>query len=102
MPLLLTADANPGTASWSNGNFAAGIVLVATARMLSGNTSVNVLSSAALDGSPVLLSAIGVNPSPSGVTGVVYRWDGVGGLSIESDTAAATDVDFTVAVLGSL
>ncbi len=102
MSLILTTNANPGTATWSANSFSAGIVLVATATMQSGNTTVNVLSSAALDGSPVLFSAEGVNPSPSGVSGVVYRWDGVGGLSLESDTAAAADVEFTVAVLGSL
>ena len=113
MPYLLTAFPDPGvpgsppgsTASWGTNNITAGIVriLFPNPVISSGGSSVSgLLNEPALDGSHVLISVIGINPGGSGLTGLVYRWDGLGGLEIQSSTNAAADVQLTVVILGSL
>jgi hypothetical protein len=99
MPLLLTTDANPGTASWSDADVAAGIVAFGVVTISNGTTQGTVGPLAGLGGALVLLTV-----GPTGVgeaTDFWYSWSG-DTLQANCDVDPTQDVQLTYAVLSAL
>jgi hypothetical protein len=99
MPLLLTADANPGTASWSTASASHVIAAAGTSPDINGGTTVVVGTFAGLDGSPVQITPQG---DWGAATNWWYAWDGSDQLSIVVDVDPAASLTFSYAVLQTL
>lgn len=100
MPLLLTADANPGTASWSTASASHVVASAGTSADINGGTSVTIGTfQASLDGSPVLLTAQG---DWGNTTNFWYEWNGIGQLDIVVDVDPGATLTFSYAVLQTL
>jgi hypothetical protein len=101
MSLLLTADSNPGTASWSDADFAAGIAVYGAVAVLNGNTQATVSSSSlsGLGGSLVLITVGATGWGEA--TKAWYSWSG-DDLQINVNANPGQDVSFSYAVLAAL
>ena len=89
MPLILTADTNPGTASWSAASHTVGAA--GTATILLGNDAIIVALGATLDGSPVTAT---MNDTDATATNVeTCSWDGGGNLTITANANATANAD---------
>ena len=99
MPLILTADANPGTATWSTADVSHGIVAAGTSPDIAGGTTVVVPGTfTGLGGSPVQITPTGDWGS---ATNWWYTWAG-DVLSIDVDVDPAAALTFSYAILAAL
>lgn len=96
MPFLLSADANPGTATWSTG-----VVSDTATIALGANTTGPIAVGAAFDGVPVLVTTQGAAPD---ATATVFSasWDGAGNLTITANANATAATTVAYAVLGTV
>ena len=96
MSFLLTADANPGTATWSTG------VVADTATIALGAATTGAIAvGAAYDGLPVLVTTQGAAVDAT-ATAFAASWDGAGNLTIVSNANATAAVTLAYAVLGTV
>lgn len=103
MPLLLTADANPGTASWSTETVTHAIVASGTATILAGAQApaAPIAVGAAFDGLPVLTSFQGATADAT-LFAVASSWDGSGNLTFDGNANATANVTVAYAVIAAL
>ena len=96
MSFLLSADANPGTATWSVG------VVTGTAVIAVGTATTGpIVVGAAYDGLPVVVTTQGVAPDAT-ATSFAASWDGAGALTIASNANATAATTVAYAVLGTV
>lgn len=102
MPLQLTADTNPGTATWTEtaftSNYAGGGDIGAGTNSVT--IPVGAFWPASADGGFVIISQIDTGGGPdSSALSFAWSWDGSGNLTITANANANADTSLAVGVL---